>query len=446
MQKMDIRRLWRFDTTGLDAEQIRTLYLIIIAVFGGTSWKNITTGVAMTGYLKELGMSDFLYGIVMALPGVTNSFQFVVSYLVERKWNREKTFKIAGLIQRLSWIVFGLVPFLIPMSGGALRIWAAALLALLSAIMQPAITMNFMSICADVVPLRIRGEYFALRRKLSTVVALGVGLCVGALMDALPPFTNYLIIFAIAGLVGVMDISLFFFMKIPPMKRQVSSESMMGMVGHVFRNRNFMRLCLFSALSYFAIYLSMPYFTVYMNTVLDLSGMQMVTLHELLASAMSILVVGRWGRAMDRYGHKPMLMIATVLGAFVPLIWAFARPGQVWVAVLAQLLYGVQWCAVDMGMQNFYLEQAPQEGRTMYIAVYFLASQLLGIFLGSAAGGWLLNYPLAWLEGMGAGMTRYGYLFVISFALRLLAACYLPRVKEQGSTPLRRIFHLRGRV
>ena len=88
MEPKGIRRLWSFDTRGLDRDQIRTLYLIIIAVFGGTSWKNITTGVAMTGYLKALGMSDFLYGVVVALPSVTNAFQFLVSYMMEHRWNR----------------------------------------------------------------------------------------------------------------------------------------------------------------------------------------------------------------------------------------------------------------------------------------------------------------------------------------------------------------------
>ena len=279
MEPKGIRRLWSFDTRGLDRDQIRTLYLIIIAVFGGTSWKNITTGVAMTGYLKALGMSDFLYGVVVALPSVTNAFQFLVSYMMEHRWNRERMFRTAGLIQRLSWILFGLVPFIIPMRDGPLRIWAAAFLALVSAAMQPATVMGSMSIFADVVPDRIRGQYFAVRSRLATVVALCVGLCVGTLMDSLPAFTNYLVIFTIAGVIGAMDITLFFFMKIPPQRKRVTGESMGAMFRRVFRNRNYMRLCVFSALSYFATYLALPYFTVYMNSALRLTGLQMVFVH-----------------------------------------------------------------------------------------------------------------------------------------------------------------------
>lgn len=444
MEPKGIRRLWQFDTRGLDRDQIRTLYLIIIAVFGGTSWKNITTGVAMTGYLKALGMSDFLYGVVIALPSVANAFQFLVSYMVERRWNRETTFRTAGLIQRLSWILFGLVPFVIPMEEGPLRIWAAAFLALVSAAMQPATVVNSMSIFADVVPDRIRGQYFAIRSRLATLVALCVGLCVGTLMDALPAFTNYLVIFSIAGVIGTLDILLFFFMKIPPQRKQVSGDGMGAMLGRVFRDKNYMRLCAFAALSFFATYLSLPYFTVYMNATLRLSGLAMVCVHELLASAVSIGVVGLWGRGMDRFGHKPVLLMTTLLGAFVPLIWAFAAPGQVWIAVAAQLLYGLQWNAMNLSAQNLYLELSPVQGRTMYIAVFYLASQLLGSFLGSAAGGWLLDNVLFRLESLnlcvlGVSFTRYNNLFILSFVLRLAACAFLPRVREKGSASLRQM-------
>ena len=444
MEPKGIRRLWSFDTRGLDRDQIRTLYLIIIAVFGGTSWKNITTGVAMTGYLKALGMSDFLYGVVVALPSVTNAFQFLVSYMMEHRWNRERMFRTAGLIQRLSWILFGLVPFIIPMRDGPLRIWAAAFLALVSAAMQPATVMGSMSIFADVVPDRIRGQYFAVRSRLATVVALCVGLCVGTLMDSLPAFTNYLVIFTIAGVIGAMDITLFFFMKIPPQRKRMTGESMGAMFRRVFRNRNYMRLCVFSALSYFATYLALPYFTVYMNSALRLTGLQMVFVHELLASAVSIVTVGRWGRAMDRFGHKPVVLLSALLGAFVPLIWTFAARGQLWVAVLAQIVYGIQWNANELGSQNLYLELSPVEGRTMYIAVYYLAAQLLGAFLGSSAGGWLLDNALCRLETwnvsvLGVAFSRYNYLFILSFALRLAACLLLPRVKEEGSASLRQM-------
>ena len=147
---------------------------------------------------------------------------------------------------------------------------------------------------------------------------------------------------------------------------------------------------------------------------------------------------------MDRFGHKPVVLLSTLLGAFVPLIWAFAARGQLWVAVLAQIVYGIQWNAGELSAQNLYLELSPVEGRTMYIAVYYLAAQLLGAFLGSSAGGWLLDNALCRLEAwnvsvLGVAFSRYNYLFILSFALRLAACLLLPRVKEEGSASLRQM-------
>ena len=435
------KRFVLFDCAGLDAETIRTLRLLIVAVMGGVIWRNITTGVAITTYLKELGASDFLYGVLVALPPLANSFQFAASYLLERWLPRQKTFIVTGFIQRLSWIPFALVPLIIPMQAAVLRLWATGLLLLVSAAMQPFMDVSFYSICSDVVPTAIRGRYFAVRSRISIAAGLVIGLIVGWLLDALPPFANYVCVFLIAGVFGGFDVFCFLFMKIPPMKKTDGGKKLGAMFVQVFRDANYMRLCLFGAVFYFGVYCSSSFFMVYMREVLKLTNMQMVLISQITVNVFAILSVGGWGRAYDRFGNRPILILNTFLGAMVPFLWVFAGSGTIVMAILAQIVSGLQWAAFEVGSQNLFMGQASKENSTMYFAVYFIGTQLIGMALGSSVGGWLLDNPLRALENagfslLGQPVSRYAMLFLISTLIRLTGVMLLPAVQEKNSASL----------
>jgi hypothetical protein len=89
----------------------------------------------------------------------------LASYVLERTCKRRQMMLVFGLMQRLVWIPFGLIPFLLPLSGGALRLWAAVVMVLVSSVSGPFINVAFYSICSDVIPIRIRGRYFAVRSR-----------------------------------------------------------------------------------------------------------------------------------------------------------------------------------------------------------------------------------------------------------------------------------------
>ena len=116
-----------FDETGLNKDTVKSLKLVILAIVFGTICFNITGGVAMTGYLKLLGVSDFVYGLIIAIGPVTSVLQIFASFILERTRKRKFILILAGIIQRTAWLPFGLVPIVLPMSGPALHIWMAVL-------------------------------------------------------------------------------------------------------------------------------------------------------------------------------------------------------------------------------------------------------------------------------------------------------------------------------
>lgn len=438
-------RLSLFDKTGLDAATVTNLRLLIVSVMGGVIFSNITTGVAMSGYLKELRLSDSLYGIVFALPSLFNAFQFIASLRMERTLRRRRMFLISGFIQRLIWVPFALIPFFIPLTQPQLRLAAILVCTGVSAASAPFMNVAFYSLCADVVPMRIRGRYFAVRSRVSTSAGLAVGLAVGYLLDALPGFQGYLAVFLLAALCGALDVLCFIFMPLPAMRPPRERPRLWVMVRSVLRDKPYMGLVAAMTAWNFAVQTSSPYYNVYMREGMGMSNMGVMVLGQITSNLFLILFVQRWGRMLDGYGNKPVLLISAFLTSLMPFLFTPAMPGMLWLVFIANALSGATYCAIDLSAQNLFLGQPGRENRTMYIAIYFLFTQLLGTALGSAAGGFLLDTALHRLEALplrvaGFTLTRYNYLFALSGALRMLVVFLLfTRLREEGARAVRDI-------
>lgn len=436
------QRFQFFDPSGLDADTVRSLKVFIYAVMGGVVWSNITTGVAMTGYMKQLGASDFLYGIVMALPPLANAFQFLVSYWMERTLKRTELFMISGLIQRSIWIPLALAPFFVPATQPQLRLWSVVVLAAVSAGMGPLMNVPFYSLLNDVVPMRIRGRYLATRSKISTLVGLLLGLITGFVLDALPGYAGYAVVFVIAGVFGLFDICCYFFTKLPPMRPTPGRAGLWTMLRQVLSDKKYMRMVLSLTAWFFSVQLCAPYMNVFARSGVMMSNFQVILTGQVMYNLLLVLVVSKWGRAMDEYGNKPVFVVSCFLSAFMPAFWIWLGPGMMAVVAVSQAFSGATYCAVDLSAQNLFMNQAPEKNRSMYYAVYFIFTQLLGLALGSAAGGFLLDNVLCHVEQAalslgGVPFTRYNALFALSTALRLtVVLSLLVRIEDAQARPV----------
>lgn len=429
-------RLRLIDPAGLDAQTVTTLRLMIASVAFGIVWTNVTTGIAMTGYMKELGATDFLYGLVIALPNIANAFQFICSYLLERTHKPRAMMIASGLVQRLIWIPFALIPYLIPMGGGQLRVWAAVVMALVSSAMAPFMNVAFYTIATDAVPMRIRGRYFATRSRVSTLVGLIIGLLIGVLLDRLPGFTGYAVVFILAGVFGSIDILLYCFMHPKPMAQAARKSGLLRMMRAVLGDRDYMKTVLAITAWLFCVQLSSPYFNVYVRQVLGLSNFNIILTGQVTSNLFLILFVSRWGAAIDRFGNKPVFIVAAFLSAITPLWWLRVGGSMLMLIAFANAWSGGAYCAVDLTMQNLFMGQARAENRSMYFAVYFLFTQLGGLALGSTVGGCLLDSVLYRVDDLhllwwGIPFTRYNALFLLSALMRMAVVIWLlPRVTE----------------
>jgi len=375
----------------------------------------------------------------MALPPLANAFQLLASYILERTCKRKQMMLVFGLVQRLIWIPFGLIPFLLPMSGNALKIWAAVVMVLVSSISGPFINVSFYSICSDVIPLRIRGRYFAVRSRISTLVGMVFGFAIGALLDALPGFTGYAVVFTIAGLAGSIDILSYALMRLPQMNAPAVKTGLTQMIKPVLRDRKYMRMVGALTAWMFSVQIVAPYFNVYMLENMRMTNFEITVSCQIVSNLFLVLAVSRWGVALDSYGSRPVLTVGAFLTSFAPFFWTLIGPRMVWAVALVNVLSGATYVAIDLGAQNLFMAQSKGENRSMYIALYFFFTQLLGLALGSAVGGWLLDNVMYRVEAyhlviLGTPISRYNVLFMISGILRLITVFFLlPGIHEEGA-------------
>lgn len=439
-----------FDETGLEAHTIKSLKLVILAVAFGTICFNITGGVAMTGYLKELGASDFTFGLLYAIGPLAAPLQLVASYLLERTRKRKSMFMTFGIIQRVSWLPFGLVPFFVPMEQPVLRIWMASVFLLVSAVSGPFMNVSFFSLAADLVPMDIRGSYFAVRSRIATMFGVAGGILTAWFLDSFSGFNSYAFVFALAATGGTLDVLCFIGVKFPPMVQSEKGESFTRMMSRVIKNKNYVKFIIFMMLWQFSVNLSAPFYLVYLKDVISLSNTLITFLVQILPSTCSIIIVRRWGRAMDLHGNKTIMQLTNGILCIAPFLWIFTSDNLISIFMVAIIGF-MQGCLIsgfDIGANNIMLGHAPQVNRSMYIAVYFMATNMIGVGLANATGGWLLDNIFSLLESrdvilLGVKMTRYNYIFALTAVLRcVMIYIALPRlIHEENNTPVRELLH-----
>ena len=432
-----------FDKTGLSRARIRSLRIIIWAIAFGTVCFNITGGIAMTGYLKSLGLSDFAFGLLMAADPAAGTLQILASYFLERTRKRKTIFLVAGLIQRLVWLPFGLVPFIVPMSAQVLRIWIVALFIILAAVSNQVLSTSYSSLLADIVPIEIRGSFLGMRGRVSTVVGILGGFFTAWLLERFPGFNGYALVFGLATLLGTIDILSFFAVEFPPMPEAPQKDSLRYMLRDVSRNRQILGLVGFFTIWNFAFNLSAPFYLVFIRMTLGMSNTSITLIAQILPNICTLLILTRWGRALDRRGIRPVVLKAGRYFSLSLLLWFFVTPGvfSYVLIIVAYIAAGLLLSGVNLGSLTAVLNRSPERNRSMYMAIFHCVTTLVGTALANITGGWLLDNPLAALEKanlslFGVLLSRYNYLFLLTFILCAISAfLLLPRMIDSGEAP-----------
>jgi MFS family permease len=456
-------------------------------------------------FMRAVGFRDVHFGLLAAVPFLATLAQLLAAVHIERTGLKKFQFIQCLTASRLLWLAVAAVPLLIslPSPAAVYVVLAVVLASSFAAAMGAPAWMTWMG---DLIPKRIRGRYLGTRTLTGALIRLPVVVAIGIVLDVLsvpgrggraglaagsvqwPLLWATCVIFAVGAILGTIDILLFHWVRdVLPRVRPHEDQrvgprkapGLRALVVEPLRDRVFRRYVLYGATATFAATVGGSFFWLYAMEDLGFSK---------LAANVAFLVIGPvagmsaarvWGRLIDSWGRRPVLVFATTGTLFSVSAWFFAMPdtpaigavvrAAVWVAdalggllgragwgdVIAAAPVGAYlvacagvvigstcWTGVTMTQTSVLFGFADGPGRSRYVAA---SSALIGLggVLGGLAGGQLCQalvhyraHPL--LIGPFTWNNRHA-VFALSLLARIAALAWAVTMPDPGAKPLRQV-------
>ena len=504
--------------------------IAVVSWMYGSAWTVLVSGIQLKTFARLLGFSDFDFGLLAAVPPVATMFMLLAAVLIERTGLRKYQFLEFGTVHRLLWLLIAAIPlaFMVP---SRQAVWMMLLVYSVSWVMHSFAAPAWTTWMGDIVPKRIRGRFFATRfgfgRLIQIVLVVGIGILLDEItlpMEAgqVESVENqpYLLwatmgIFAVAALLGATEILMYRKVRdimprptedqerphqvyIPRPKRWTpfSAIGFGGLYVHRFlaevlvepmKDPVFRNYVKYGFTVAFATSVPGFFFWVYTTESLGFSKLAANVLYMVISPILGMIGLQVWGRLLDRWGRRPVLMVSTGMTVFsvTPYFfttrhtpapqfvldacnWIAAHVGPMvgkggdWVWLTSDMpigafllvsisvtIGGIGWTGVMMGQNNFMLAFSDSKGRSRYVA----AAQVLvslGAVIGAPVGGLLvwglgaMNWnalavgPFIWLP--------YHATFALSCASRILALIWLINLPDPGAGKVRDMIRYMGLI
>lgn len=429
-----------------------TLGVITLSGLFWCVWFNTTTGEPLTLFAQKLGASNFQFGVLTALPFLASLMAVPGSLLIERTGRRKGIFLWTLYAQRLLWAPIALAPLMIlarggaAASGAALAVFLSLMLAMnaIGSLGGPA----WLGWMADVVPARLNGKYFSRRRQWGICAAVPAAVFMGWFLDhgtadrSAQTVLGWCALFFLAAAVcGVADIHMYQYVPAADPRPQPGLR-LLETFRQPLRDRPFLVASAFIGMLTFALTFLGQFATLYL---LDQIGMGNMAVQMALVVAPMVgqwLTLGAWGRAADRAGKRPLLVLASIGLVPVGIGWCFVTRDAAWLAYILSGLGAALWTGVEVANMNLVLERsaAGRRGASGYAATNTVIVNVAGCLGGLAAGGiaqLLANWHWQPLSGCKT-FSFYDALFVAGGLLRLGAVfLFIPLLHEPAARSIR---------
>jgi MFS family permease len=231
----------------------------------------LTSGIFLTGFALLLGANELIIGILASIPFVAQLTQLASSFIIEQKGRRKKTCLVFASVNRIAWLLVFSILLLKNPEQNPVSIWILLGATIISYLFGSAGGVAWLSWMADLVPEEIRGRFFTKRNMILAIVGVVITLLAGKYLDlwkrsgTVMELHGFLSLFLVAVVCGI--ISLVFLKKIPDLEKSKPEKEFYNfwkLVKIPFKDSNFLRFALFSTAWSFSVYITAPFFIVYM--------------------------------------------------------------------------------------------------------------------------------------------------------------------------------------
>jgi MFS family permease len=372
-------------------------------------------------YALTYGASTSQLGLLAAIQNLLGAVSLFPGARAADGARRRKplvTWTVGGLA-RVALLALALVPWLTTEAGTAIGLIIAlnGLRSFMSNFGNPAWTV----LVGDLVPPRLRAQYFGNRNLMIMLAALLVAPLAGWLIKAGngwlgQPNLGYQAVFALAfvtGLAGTLC-----FLCIPEPHRGVRPGPAMGATAGLWAavtgNRAFLGLIVSGFVWNLALQVAAPFFNVYLVRHLG-AGAGTVGLLAGVNTLFGLIGSGLFGRVMDRLGARKTQALTGLFIPIIPTAWIWVTAP--WQVGVLEAFAGLVWAGYNLANFALLLELTPGSHRPQAVALYqtvVFASAVAGPLLG----GWLAEtFGFQVIFGVSGGGRLLGILLYVWLAL-----------------------------
>ena len=389
-----------------------------------------TGGMFLIGYALKLGATNAQIGLMSTIPMLCIVVQLLSAMLVERGISRRKLTIAGALLNVSGWVLVIMLPRVLAHASRDAKITAlVAVIALVTTFAYVSGNARA-SWVGDLIPAHNRGMFFGRMTMYAGIIGAVFAIVEGKLLDHLKQLGigafNWL--FSIGILFGLIHASLFFPQSDVRTTRHESGGSLPALIRETFTNRALMVLMVYSLIwSMQAI--AGPFYATYLLRDLKMSFLGFGILGG-LATVTMLASSPFWGRIVDRYGSKPVLVACTAVAAPVPFFWIWLTNLKIVYAVVCpvNLIMGFLIAGISVALNTLIYKVTPAAGRSAQFAVYSVTILLL-VSPMPALGGHLPD----WLRAIGIH-TDLRCTFYASAVFLILAALAARFIHEPDST------------
>ncbi len=382
-------------------------------------------GAALTGWALHFGMRTELVAAVSALPIVAQTVQLPAA-LVTTRFGHRRTVLVAMGLSRSAFL-----PLLVLGPGSFGQAGVRALL-VVCAVLHHSLGVVASNAWSDwmgeMVPRSLRGRYCGPRAALAATAGSAAAFIAGGALGqrdpgAMGPVLHALaLVAAVAGAASVLGASS---PGVWPTARREPGARLRDLVAP-FRDWRFRGVIAYTLAWYAACGLSAPFFALYLLRDLRF-GLALLAVQGAGFALARTASSRTWGRAVDAWSARRVLVVCTAGLALSPLCWIACSPDRLWPLAVETVVGGVLFGGYSVASVTLPLSVAPSRGRAFHLGAVATAGGL-AFALTSSAGVGLLAYGHASLRA----------LLAISAALRVVTvavALALPKVARSAPNP-----------
>lgn len=403
-----------------------------------------TGGMFLIGYAIRLGAGDVALGLMATIPQYAVAAQFVAAALVERGISRRTLTILLSFVAPLGWVFIAAIPFLGDSVSSAIRLTILITVLALVTIFNQVAGNARSSWLGDLIHDSARGRFTGRCVMFAGLVGAFFAIVEGRFLDlvqghGLLAFTG---LFFFGAAFGLMAAALF--VPQPDCPLAASEDGARVRIRDVFRdclrNRPFVSLMVVHCVLALG-GIAGPFSAAYLLRDVHVKFFNL-GLINCVAIVTMVLTASLWGKAVDRFGCKPIIRMGLMITWPTALMWLFIPPGATARAYMllpiANLFSGIGGAAINVGISTMIYKVTRPEGRSIQFAIYGTIITLVSAPMATLGGLLVTSLQRAGLH-VDLRITFFAWMFFC-----LASALIAGRLNEPGSTRLRHVLRWRS--